>query len=308
MREPLTSRVPWDKWRSGFLSRVLRFSLVLVLALVIDVASMPHRVESNLRSLVTQAPSSTAFMERAERDGRTVRRGAWTPMAELPPLLACAVVFGEDERFFDYGSFDWGRQLALARRLLQGDFSRGSSGISQQLVKNLYLSPDRSPRRKLKEYVLAYEMAHTLTKTRQLELYLNLVEWDGDAWGIARATRMYFGTTPAATTPTQAIILASVLPAPRQARKFGLSARGEARENRIAYNLWNARLLTNEELAAVRDRLTLWRASIARGRSRRDAWGDVVRIMGPERAASSPRIPDEKLPVARACSTDRRGV
>lgn len=286
---------------------VVRLSLIALLVFMLDVVLTPHGVEGELRSMATIAPRSTSFMDRAERDGRVVRRSVWTPVDGISPIVGCAVVFAEDERYFEYGSFDWTMQTALAKRLSRGDFSRGSSGISQQLVKNLFLSDVRSPRRKAKEYVLAYAAVHTLSKTRQLELYLNLVEWGDLDWGIERGSRLYFGVSPDKLTPTQAVILASVLPAPRHPNKLLLASSGAQRQARIVTKLWGARLLSDQELGATLDRLTLWRRSIAAGRSRHDAWRDVEAVMGTERVATEPLVAGARIPVAQACTSKRRG-
>ena len=279
-----------------------------MLAFALDVALTPQRLGGEVRALDSVAPTRTAFMESAAAEGRRIRVGKWTPIRALPALAACAVVFGEDEPFFDNGTLDWASQRAFFARAVRGDFSRGSSGISQQLAKNLFLAPDRSPRRKAREYALAYAISHALTKTRQLELYVNVVEWGPEAWGIDRASNAYFGIDPELLTPTQAVILATVLPAPRQALKYALTAKGEARQNRIALKLWGARLLTDAEYGATLDRTALWRAAIRRGRSLEEAWRYVQLVTGPERSAEALSVSGARVALPQLCNARRRGL
>ncbi len=92
---------------------------------------------------------------------------------------------------------------------------RGASTITQQLAKNLYLSPSRNPLRKLKEAVTALRLEAALSKDRILELYLNTVELGPDLWGVQPASRAYFGVDPGQLTVEQAAALAATLPHPR---------------------------------------------------------------------------------------------
>ena len=95
------------------------------------------------------------------------------------------------------------------------DRLRGASTITQQLAKNLYLSPSRNPLRKIKEAVTALRLEATLSKDRILELYLNVVEWGPDIWGVDAASHAYFGVPPSRLTEEQAAELAATLPHPR---------------------------------------------------------------------------------------------
>jgi monofunctional biosynthetic peptidoglycan transglycosylase len=106
----------------------------------------------------------------------------------------------------------WRTAAAMWR---QRDRGRGASTITQQLAKNLYLSPSRSPVRKLKEAVIALRLELALPKERILELYLNVVEWGPGVWGVDRASREYFSVAPAALDLWQAASLAATLPHPR---------------------------------------------------------------------------------------------
>ena len=122
------------------------------LILLVDVGASPRRVAGDIRRLGTTVPGRTAFMRASEASGRPVRVHRWVGLDSISPLAVCAVVMGEDEQFFQQGTVNWRMQRELALRMARGDFSRGASGIPQQLARNLFLSPDRTLRRKLREY------------------------------------------------------------------------------------------------------------------------------------------------------------
>ncbi|MGH8187198.1 MAG: transglycosylase domain-containing protein, partial [Steroidobacteraceae bacterium] len=96
-----------------------------------------------------------------------------------------------------------------------GRAARGASTITQQLAKNLYLSPSRNPIRKLRELIIARRMEAALTKARILEVYLNVIEWGDGVWGAEAAARRYFGIPAAALSPAQAALLAGAIINPR---------------------------------------------------------------------------------------------
>jgi monofunctional biosynthetic peptidoglycan transglycosylase len=93
-------------------------------------------------------------------------------------------------------------------------FSRGGSSITQQLAKNLFLSPSRNPVRKLHEMLIAWEMERILGKRRILEIYLNVIEWGDGIYGAEAAARHYFGVSAASLNEEQAIFLSAIIPAP----------------------------------------------------------------------------------------------
>jgi len=97
----------------------------------------------------------------------------------------------------------------------RGRFVRGASTITQQLAKNLYLSPSKNPLRKFRELILARRLEAELSKKRILELYLNVVEWGDGVYGAEAASRAYFHTSAAALGPSEAALLAGALVNPR---------------------------------------------------------------------------------------------
>src|SRR5438128_1569673 len=153
---------------------------------------------------------------------------SYQPLAlgKVPPVLQRMVIIGEDSRFRTHHGIDF-TELADAlsggsgggggavRTLWQRrDRIRGASTITQQLAKNLYLSPSRSVLRKLKEAVTAVRLELALPKDRILELYLNLAEWGPGIWGADAASRYYFGVPVSQLDEEQAAALAATLPHP----------------------------------------------------------------------------------------------
>jgi monofunctional biosynthetic peptidoglycan transglycosylase len=190
----------------------------------------------------THWPTRTAFMAMREHQlGAAGRSGAPAydpiPGDSMSPWLARAAVAGEDQAFYahhgiDYyalreaigyrrGSFAWSNprdraelKRALAQAWGRRDRLRGASTITQQLAKNLYLSPSRNPLRKVKEAVTAYRLEAALDKARILDLYLNVAEFGPNLWGVAAASRRYFGVPPSRLSIGQAALLAATLPRP----------------------------------------------------------------------------------------------
>jgi len=121
------------------------------------------------------------------------------------------IIIAEDSRFKTHHGIDF---VELREAMAAGGH-RGASTITQQLAKNLYLSPSRSLPRKLKEAVTAVRLELALPKERIMELYLNTAEWGPGVWGVAKASEAYFGVRPERLTPAQAAALAATLPHPR---------------------------------------------------------------------------------------------
>ena len=134
----------------------------------------------------------------------------------IAPALKRAVVAAEDAKFADHEGFDWdGIERALERNQKKGRIVAGGSTITQQLAKNLFLSPTKSYFRKGQEAVITVLLEALLTKRRILELYLNVIEWGNGVFGAEAAARHYFGVGAAQLSVEQAARLAAMAPNPR---------------------------------------------------------------------------------------------
>ena len=166
-------------------------------------------------------PSTTSFMLRAEWQAVASRRSdshvryRWTDLSAISPELALAVVAAEDQRFPGH----WGFDLAALRSAWQHNSGhariRGGSTLSQQVAKNLFLSPSRNYLRKGVEAYFTVLLELLWPKRRILEMYLNVAEFGAGIFGAAAASEAYFGKAPHALTAEEAALLAAVLPNPR---------------------------------------------------------------------------------------------
>ncbi|MEP7181076.1 MAG: monofunctional biosynthetic peptidoglycan transglycosylase [Betaproteobacteria bacterium] len=168
-----------------------------------------------------QSPSETAFMaqrmdEARAKNPRAELRYRWVPYARISRELKRAMIAAEDAKFVDHEGFDWdGIALALEKNQKKGRVVAGGSTITQQLAKNLFLSPSRSYARKAEEAAITVLLEAMLPKQRILELYLNVIEWGNGVFGAEAAAQRYFGVSAAELSAEQAARLAAMAPNPR---------------------------------------------------------------------------------------------
>ncbi|NUM87746.1 MAG: transglycosylase domain-containing protein [Bdellovibrionales bacterium] len=145
------------------------------------------------------------------------RPAGWVRLGEVPAYTVAAILLSEDASFWTHNGFDlletWN---AFKTNLAKGKFARGGSTISQQVVKNVYLSGEKSIERKLRELVLALRMERQVSKRKILEIYLNVAEFGEGVYGINAAARHYFQKSHAALTPKESAFLAVLLPSPKK--------------------------------------------------------------------------------------------
>ena len=175
----------------------------------------------DVRPLRTSNPPITAFMllraREAQARGVAPRRvQRWVSYRQISPELTRAVLAAEDDAFWKHEGVDFEQlqesiEIDWARRRLV----RGASTITQQLAKNLYLSPSKNPVRKLLELILARRLEAQLTKARILELYLNVIEWGDGLYGAEAAARTYFHTSASTVSANESALLAAAIANPR---------------------------------------------------------------------------------------------
>lgn len=192
-------------------------------------------------------PHLTSFMEiRLEEmranDPRAQIAQSWVPYEKISTHVKRAVIAAEDDKFIDHEGFDWeGMQKAIEKNQRKGKVVAGGSTISQQLAKNLFLSPSKTPWRKLQEAAITLMLESVLDKQRILEIYLNVVEWGNGIFGIEAAAQRYYKSSAAQLGPAQAARLAVMLPNPRKYEtQFG--PRLQAHANRIQSRMASADL------------------------------------------------------------------
>jgi monofunctional glycosyltransferase len=230
--------------------RIFGFVLVLVVAYI----AYAWMTFPNVSRLEEQWPKTTAFMEqrkaelRAEGKDDTIQYQP-VPYSQISPYLRRAVLVSEDNDFYEHNGVDVDAlKEAIRKDWERGQITRGGSTITQQLAKNLYLSPSRNPLRKIKEYFLARSLENHLSKKRILELYLNVVEMGERVYGAEAASRAYFHTSAASLNPSQAALLAGCLPNPREMNPGSPNKRLRARQSIILSRLRRWGYLVEEQV------------------------------------------------------------
>ncbi len=201
-----------NRRRRSILGRILRVAafaalafyafvtLSLLLLRWLNPVTTAVQVERRLESLLHRKPYRKVFV--------------FVPIGHISPALQHAVVAAEDARFFQHHGFDWKQVQIAAEDDLDRGKSRGASTITQQLVKNLFLTTSRSYIRKAIEFTIVPVCELLLTKKRILELYLNVIEWGPGVYGAEASAQHYFHVPAQRITREQAVELASILPAP----------------------------------------------------------------------------------------------
>ncbi len=184
--------------------------------------------------LAEENPKSTAFMNEWRARERAAGRSAkvdwrWVPYGRISNELKLAVIVGEDIDFFSHHGFaTYEMKKAVEEAWKERELPRGASTLTQQVAKNLWLSPSRNPWRKVKEALLTRQLEHRLGKRRILEIYLDVVELGPGVYGAEAAARRYFDESAAELSPRQAAMLAASLPRPSRWHP-GVTSRGYAR-------------------------------------------------------------------------------
>jgi monofunctional biosynthetic peptidoglycan transglycosylase len=214
----------------------------------------------DVAKLADERPATTAFMERRQKELRAQGKDdtihyRWVPYGRISPYLRRAVLVAEDDSFYDHEGVDVeGLKEAMRRNWESGSVRRGGSTITQQLAKNLYLSPSRNPYRKAKEYLIARALERELSKKRILEIYLNVVEF-GERWyGAEAAARHYFDKPASALSTREAALLAGCLPNPRTMNPGKPNKRLRWRQNMILSRMRRWGYLAEREVLASKPR------------------------------------------------------
>ena len=243
-----------ERLRKGFLFLVIGL-LLFAGAAAVDLSTAFYY--DDVAALRRKNPGKTAFM--AHREAQWEAKGLknrkiqhmYVPLSKISPYAVKAVLIAEDDKFYSHEGFDFeAMQKALEKDLKLGRFKYGGSTISQQLAKNLFLSPSKNPLRKIKEAILTWRIENNLSKRRILELYLNVAEWGDGIFGIEAASRHYFGKSAAELTPMEAARLAVVLPNPLKLNPTGTSKYVEKRAE-IVYGIMVRRGIVIEEFEDI---------------------------------------------------------
>jgi monofunctional biosynthetic peptidoglycan transglycosylase len=234
-RRPLSSRRGSRRFR--FVRALAWAWRLLLIALIVDLVYLAAHWPDWERLARGPIPKSNfiAMYEAEARAGKAPPL-AWQPVAlgTIPKHVQRAVILAEDSRFYEHSGFDLiAFKEAMDYNLAEGRLALGASTISQQTVKNLFLSPARNPLRKWHELLLTWGMEQHLSKRRILEIYLNVAEFGRGIYGVQAAARAYWGVDVGALTPWQAAELAATLPSPIKHNPATRTERFEKRARRI---------------------------------------------------------------------------
>jgi monofunctional biosynthetic peptidoglycan transglycosylase len=266
----------------------------------------------NVKSLGSTNPTTTAFMELRRREatqaGKPISlKWTWRPLGRISRLLQRAVLHTEDARFFRHEGVDWEAVRETAERdWKEKSMGRGGSTITQQVAKNLYLSPDRSLVRKLRELFIAWRLESALEKDRILELYLNIAEWGPGVFGAEAAARHWYGHSTAELTADQAARLALALPNPFKRSPKTRSRSLDRQAARVVRALHRGGLVSETELVEALRALGQAPTVVAAPPSAGEREEDLPAAEGPPVAAEpvAPRGEKEAAPPGAPDTTE----
>jgi len=198
--------------------KILIIIFLLIIFLILEYLSLPSKNE--IRNLRKTNPKKTALMKQREKEyfekGKKVSfQHYWVPLSRISENMKRAVIVAEDGNFYQHEGIDWYEvKESIKKDIQKGKIVRGASTITQQLAKNLFLSTSKDPIRKLKEILIARMLEDELTKSRILEIYLNIIEFGQGIFGVEAASQKYFGKNASELTREDAACLAAVIPNP----------------------------------------------------------------------------------------------
>ena len=198
-------------------------------------------------------PAGYTSIKVFDREGRYVGRipaegRYWVSIDRIPQFLQNALIAVEDARYFEHSGIDIkGITRALVKDVMKGSMAEGGSTITQQLIKNKYLSGEKTIDRKLTEARMAMDFERKYSKKQILEMYFNEIYFGNGAWGIAQAARLYFDKTPDQLTHAECVLLAGVPKAPNRYNPRGETAQVKMRRNVVIGRMAELKLISPQE-------------------------------------------------------------
>ncbi len=233
---PLRRRVVW----------IIFFSIAFIVGVgyLLVFAGLPDAEE-----IKSYQPASTINPNRIAWSKRTTDSiRIWAPIKRISPLLQKAVIISEDDTFYEHDGVNYEMMKEAIRVDLQkGRYVRGASTLTMQLARNAFLNKQKTLLRKIREIILARRLEENLSKTRILELYLNIVEWGDGIYGAEAASRYYFGKSAANLNLAEATMLASMLPNPKYFNPFKRLKSVQRMQKRVVWLMANAREINAEQ-------------------------------------------------------------
>jgi membrane peptidoglycan carboxypeptidase len=250
-------------------------------------------------------PEQTSYMRRAITLGR-LEQGArleWTPLEAISWGAVCGLVKSEDAVFFQHHGFNYRQTWAALQGRLSGKVV-GHSTITMQLARNLFLGPEQTFVRKLREVLLTRDLERELPKPRLLELYLNAMELGPGVWGVTQASRYYFHKSPAELDAFEGSFFGAIAPAPRKPLEGADRERARAKQAQVLWRLYVSGIISPAQYQAAWLRHQTVFQALAQGASLREALDRPVPADAPPPGLPSRfvsgELPGERV-LAEAC-------
>jgi monofunctional biosynthetic peptidoglycan transglycosylase len=239
-----------NKKRTWFLLGVL-FLTGLGLALAFEAYTDTRRLKTQYPVMVYKGPAEPPEVRFSKGKPRE-----WIPFSSVPRAVVGAILVSEDSAFYSHAGYDPAQiREALKVDLAEGRFARGASTITQQVVKNVFLTRNKSIWRKIKELIWAVALEKTLRKSRILEIYLNVAELGQGLYGIAPAAHYYFDRSASDLGAKEGAFLAMLLPSPKKYsvsfRERRLTPFAKRSVDRILRRMAQAGYVTEEEAQSL---------------------------------------------------------
>lgn len=219
MRLPIES----PSAKKNFLRRTVvpLLGIFLIALIAIEITLLVSGMVGNT-IIRAKNPSTSSFIRNFELEKGKKAKYQWRDLDQISKNLVRAILVAEDDAFFEHQGLDLKEMKASwLTNWRNRKIVRGGSTITMQLVKNLYLNPEKNPIRKLNEIILALDLEAKVPKKRILEVYLNIAEWGQGIYGAEAASQFYYGTTAKNLSAGQAAYLAAILPNPTYLSKKG---------------------------------------------------------------------------------------
>ena len=234
------------------MKRILRAIIALCMCFILYTLYCVFS-ERDLCDLKKVNPKTTAFMElkKEEWQEKKLKRSIiqhWVPLSSISHNLKNAVIVAEDPNFYHHHGLDFHAMwMAFQKNIEDHRIVYGASTITQQLMKNMYLSPSRNPFRKWHEAILTVRVERCVPKNRILEVYLNVIEWGDSIYGIEAAARRYFGKSASALNPAESALLAAMIPNPNYYNPYKRNPKLIKDKNSILRSMLALGMINKEE-------------------------------------------------------------
>jgi len=230
MRKPKPDK---NRSKSRAIIRVIKWAIFIPVIIFIAHQAITW---PKVKPILKTNPKTTAFIELYKQKEKKAKRKPkirwqWLPYSQISYNLKLAVLVSEDIGFFSHKGIDLAElKIAIMDSFKEKKLPRGASTITQQTAKNLWLSPNYSPLRKIKEIILAMELEYYLPKKRILEIYLNIAEFGPGIYGVQSASHYYFQKSASELNEQESAYLSAILPKPS---KWRPDSKSQAYQNRV---------------------------------------------------------------------------